>query len=114
MKHILAGDSEEGDGPNALPDQVSGVFFGWAKLGENGVFKVVLGTGLEPGSASRRITVSNLNLADSTLSLKTKNHCHFEYCISLCPLLKSTDPIPLKVSCVACDVYFPPYMIHCV
>lgn len=52
----LSEESEEDDGPNAIPDQVSGVYFGWAKVGDNGVFKAVFGTGSEPGSTSGRKT----------------------------------------------------------
>ncbi|XP_010277043.1 PREDICTED: bifunctional riboflavin kinase/FMN phosphatase-like [Nelumbo nucifera] len=35
----------EDDGPTALPDQVSGIYFGWAKLGAQGNSKVVVGIG---------------------------------------------------------------------
>ncbi|XP_077228209.1 bifunctional riboflavin kinase/FMN phosphatase-like [Tasmannia lanceolata] len=34
----------------SLPDQVSGVYFGWARLGTHGIFKVVVAIGWDPHS----------------------------------------------------------------
>ncbi|KAL5731189.1 hypothetical protein ACHQM5_003944 [Ranunculus cassubicifolius] len=44
------------DGPNALPDQASGIFFGWAKLQTHGISKVVVEIGWQGHSwAAKRI-----------------------------------------------------------
>ncbi|KAF5191420.1 bifunctional riboflavin kinase/FMN phosphatase-like [Thalictrum thalictroides] len=42
------------DGPNALPDQVSGIYFGWAKLSTHGIFKVVVGIGWQKDSCTTK------------------------------------------------------------
>ncbi|GAB4824891.1 hypothetical protein Ancab_007761 [Ancistrocladus abbreviatus] len=49
---FLAEFPEQDDGGNVLPDQVCGVYFGWAKVGMSGVFKVVVGIGWELCSTS--------------------------------------------------------------
>ncbi|KAL8151120.1 hypothetical protein V2J09_020928 [Rumex salicifolius] len=57
----LSGESEKDDGPIDLPDQVSGVYFGWAKVGNNRVFKLVFCTGLEPTTSHRKTQICLLD-----------------------------------------------------
>ncbi|KAF9589144.1 hypothetical protein IFM89_019460 [Coptis chinensis] len=40
------------DGPTALPDQVSGIYFGWAKLDTHEIIKIVVGIGWQQKSFS--------------------------------------------------------------
>ncbi|KAF6168238.1 hypothetical protein GIB67_011623, partial [Kingdonia uniflora] len=48
------------DGPSSLVDQVSGVYFGWAKLNTNEILKVVVGIGWKWDSCTtRRLIVGN-------------------------------------------------------
>ena len=47
------------DEPSAFPDQVLGLYFGWAKLSMNGIFKVLVGVGRgHPACTAKRKIVS--------------------------------------------------------
>ncbi|KAF6151946.1 hypothetical protein GIB67_010520 [Kingdonia uniflora] len=52
---------EDYDGPSSLADQVSGVYFGWAKLNMDEIIKVVVGIGWKWDSCiTRRLIAKKL------------------------------------------------------
>ncbi|GAB2285424.1 hypothetical protein Dimus_019875 [Dionaea muscipula] len=67
------GKSEQENELNVLPDQVSGVYFGWAKVNKVDALKAVVGIGSEHCSASHRniqlcvVNGSNDHLSDQQL-----------------------------------------------
>ncbi|GMG98531.1 hypothetical protein Nepgr_000371 [Nepenthes gracilis] len=72
---VFTGQLEQEDGPNVLPDQVCGAYFGWAKVKMVGVFKVVAAIGWELSSALKRkiqlclVDGSNAELSNQHLQL---------------------------------------------
>ncbi|KAM3332576.1 hypothetical protein ACQJBY_028014 [Aegilops geniculata] len=58
---------------DSIPDQISGIFFGWAKSETYGVFKAVVSTGwdLSPGKFER---VMHICFLDSHYKAKTEDH----------------------------------------
>ncbi|KAK9285034.1 hypothetical protein L1049_024218 [Liquidambar formosana] len=58
------------DGPSSLPDQVFGLYFGWAKVDMHGIFKVVVGIGWDHSSctAKRNIKLCLIDGSDDYVS----------------------------------------------
>uniref|UniRef100_A0A453FJG2 riboflavin kinase n=1 Tax=Aegilops tauschii subsp. strangulata TaxID=200361 RepID=A0A453FJG2_AEGTS len=58
---------------DSIPDQISGIFFGWTKSETYGVFKAVVSTGwdLSPGKFER---VMHICFLDSHYKAKTEDH----------------------------------------
>ncbi|KAF6151744.1 hypothetical protein GIB67_002027 [Kingdonia uniflora] len=63
------------DGPSSLADQVSGVYFGWAKLNMDEILKVVVGIGWKWDSCTTRRLIQPLQIGKSNKSVFDK---HFQ------------------------------------
>lgn len=66
QKGSLCEDTE--DGPDALPDQVSGVYFGWARLSSNQIVKTVISVTWHQNTAKRVIRPHLIDEPDECIS----------------------------------------------
>ncbi|KAK9153009.1 hypothetical protein Sjap_000489 [Stephania japonica] len=83
----------DADDPNVLPDQISGVFFGWAKLDRHGVSKVVVSIEWQHDSCAMK-RIIQMYMLTTPLHLAGRMACisgdYFIEFQQFLPLLKAT------------------------
>lgn len=94
---FLAGCSEEDDRPNVLPDQVCGVFFGWAKVSFPRDLKVVVSIARDFSSTSqRKVQLRSINGSVEHLSTERMHFVLVGYIRGFCK--KGSERLNLGMS----------------